>query len=341
MNEPFELDAVDVDGAIRETAERVDGHTRGAFLRKAGIGVGAIVGGSALMGALPQLASAAATSDTDILNFALTLEYLESAFYSEAVKKGALSGETKTFAKVVAGHEAAHVAALKGALGSSAVAKPKFDFKGTTDEPGQVPGHLRGARVHRRQRLPRPGREHQVEEGPRCGGLDPARSRPGTRPGSPTSAATARSPTPPRRRSPRARRRRRSSPPSRAPASSSASPNPESAPWEAHPLDLPRARPPAQATTQAKGIEMGTGLLSPTHLIFLAILALLLFGAKRLPEMARWLGTGLHEFKSSVSGLEHDAPGNRPVAAPVPTETALDQTPPVAERDAIEPAAVV
>ncbi len=81
---------------------------------------------------MPELASAAGTSDVDILNFALTLEYLESAFYSEAVMKGALSGETKTFAKVVAGHEAAHVGALKGALGSKAVAQPKFDFKGTT-----------------------------------------------------------------------------------------------------------------------------------------------------------------------------------------------------------------
>jgi sec-independent protein translocase protein TatA len=46
------------------------------------------------------------------------------------------------------------------------------------------------------------------------------------------------------------------------------------------------------------------GLMSPTHLVFLGVLALLLFGAKRLPEMARSLGTGMREFKTSVSGEE-------------------------------------
>jgi Ferritin-like domain len=135
MSDPFSsLEAVDIDGAIQEAGSRVDEQTRASFLRKAGIGLGALAGSGAILGALPSLASAAATSDVDILNFALTLEYLESAFYGESVMKGALSGETKTFAKVVAGHEAAHVAALKGALGSAAVAKPKFDFQGTTDD---------------------------------------------------------------------------------------------------------------------------------------------------------------------------------------------------------------
>jgi rubrerythrin len=126
------LDVLDSDGAIQETAERIDGDTRASFLRKAGLGAGAVLGSGALMGALPALAGAASTSDVDILNFALTLEYLEAAFYTEAVSKGALSGDVKKFAQIVAAHERAHVGFLKGALGAKAVKKPKFNFKGTT-----------------------------------------------------------------------------------------------------------------------------------------------------------------------------------------------------------------
>jgi sec-independent protein translocase protein TatA len=43
-------------------------------------------------------------------------------------------------------------------------------------------------------------------------------------------------------------------------------------------------------------------------MIFLAILALLLFGAKRLPEVGRSLGTGLREFKTTVTGMELGEP---------------------------------
>lgn len=134
MNTHPTLAEVDRDGAIREAMDEVSGDTRAAFLTKAAIATGGLVGGGALLGALAGTASAATSRDVAIANFALTLEYLESTFYAEAVSNGALSGETATFAKVVARHEAAHVAALKKMLGSAAIKKPSFDFKGTTED---------------------------------------------------------------------------------------------------------------------------------------------------------------------------------------------------------------
>jgi hypothetical protein len=140
MHEYPNLTDVDVDGAIQETAATA-GVNRADLLRRAALGGGAILGTSALLGMLPSVASAAtsgrqakssAAGDIAILNFALTLEYLEAAFYAEAVSKGALKGEAATFAKVVSSDEAQHVAFLKTALGMHAVKKPAFDFKGTT-----------------------------------------------------------------------------------------------------------------------------------------------------------------------------------------------------------------
>lgn len=46
-----------------------------------------------------------------------------------------------------------------------------------------------------------------------------------------------------------------------------------------------------------------TGWTSPTHIIIILALALMLFGAKRLPEIGRSLGTGMREFKDSVTGV--------------------------------------
>ena len=129
------LEELDQDGAIREAAEVVDGNTRASFLRKAGVGAGAVLGGSAFFGALPSIASAGVgASDIAILNFALTLEYLEAAFYLEAVNKGRFSGKVGRFASIVSAHENAHVAFLRGALGRKAVKKPNFNFKGTTTD---------------------------------------------------------------------------------------------------------------------------------------------------------------------------------------------------------------
>ena len=94
------LEAVDTDGAIREAAEEVSGDTRLGFLRKGALAGGAAVGGGAILGSLvaPALASAKGApprsfgkGDIGILNFALTLEYLESAFYNEAARNGAVT----------------------------------------------------------------------------------------------------------------------------------------------------------------------------------------------------------------------------------------------------------
>jgi Ferritin-like domain len=131
MRESDMLIEFDRDGAVAETAEAA-GVSRSALLRRAAIGGGALLGSGALLGLLPSVAGAATAGDVAILNFALTLEYLESAFYKEAIAKGKLTGETAKFAKTVSAHEAAHVAFLKKALGSHAVKSPSFDFKDTT-----------------------------------------------------------------------------------------------------------------------------------------------------------------------------------------------------------------
>jgi len=130
------LDVLDADGALRETAAATAGDTRARFLAKAGLLGGGLIGAAAL--GAPELAGAATRkSDIAILNYALTLEYLEAAFYTEAEKRGALSGELADFAIVVGAHERAHVQGLKAALGRKAVAKPKFNFQGTTTDPAR------------------------------------------------------------------------------------------------------------------------------------------------------------------------------------------------------------
>ena len=52
---------------------------------------------------------------------------------------------------------------------------------------------------------------------------------------------------------------------------------------------------------------MGLGELSPWHLLILAAVILVLFGAKRLPDSARSLGRAMRIFKSETAGLrDHD-----------------------------------
>jgi hypothetical protein len=129
----FSLEALDRDGAIREAVEQVSGHTRAGLLGKAA------VGGAALLGALaaPARAEATANSDVAILNYALTLEYLQAAFYTEAERLGAIKGKLAPIPRQLGAVERAHVAAIKSALGRAAVKRPAFDFRGVTEDPSE------------------------------------------------------------------------------------------------------------------------------------------------------------------------------------------------------------
>jgi sec-independent protein translocase protein TatA len=55
------------------------------------------------------------------------------------------------------------------------------------------------------------------------------------------------------------------------------------------------------------------GLDNPIHLAFLLVLMLLVFGAKRLPEMGRSLGSGMRGFKEAITG-EQSVAGGEPRA---------------------------
>ncbi|HTD09302.1 MAG TPA: twin-arginine translocase TatA/TatE family subunit [Solirubrobacteraceae bacterium] len=72
------------------------------------------------------------------------------------------------------------------------------------------------------------------------------------------------------------------------------------------------------------------GLDNPLHIAVLVVILLLVFGAKRLPEMGRSIGSGMREFKDSISGDSSaptltqstaQQPQAQPVAAQVPAQT--------------------
>ena len=119
-------------------------HDRRSFLRYAGlVGVGAsLVAGGAL--AAPGLAAAAPVGslragktggDIDILNYALTLEYLEADYYATGLSKGLLSGRELELVTPIGDHEKAHVAAVGDtvkSLGGTPVSKPKITYPAGT-----------------------------------------------------------------------------------------------------------------------------------------------------------------------------------------------------------------
>jgi sec-independent protein translocase protein TatA len=81
------------------------------------------------------------------------------------------------------------------------------------------------------------------------------------------------------------------------------------------------------------------GLDNPVHILLLLVVLLLVFGAKRLPEMGRSLGEGMRGFKDSLSGTSSPERPAAPIeAAPAPPVTAAVAAEPVAVPVAQEPA---
>lgn len=116
-------------------------YDRRSFLRSAvlvGVGAGFVgyfagdpTSGSRSSAWAGDLAQAGPKGDLEILNYALTLEYLESEFYKQGVDGGVLSGHELELVAPIRDHEVAHVAAVTQTindLGGQPVAKPKLKF---------------------------------------------------------------------------------------------------------------------------------------------------------------------------------------------------------------------
>jgi TatA/E family protein of Tat protein translocase len=96
------------------------------------------------------------------------------------------------------------------------------------------------------------------------------------------------------------------------------------------------------------------GLDNPLHLAFIVVILLLVFGARRLPEIGRSLGSGMREFKDAITNetkshalgagtQQPQAPMTaqppQPAAAPVPTPTPVPTPPPSPPQPPPEPVA--
>lgn len=114
----------------------VHGVTRSAFILRGALAAGAFYGTASVAPFVSQALAAEGSGDVEILNFALTLEYLEADFYNVKGRQVGLSGEARSYARVFGAEEAAHVSALTAAvkqLGGKPVAKPTFVFPASSE----------------------------------------------------------------------------------------------------------------------------------------------------------------------------------------------------------------
>jgi hypothetical protein len=109
----------------------VHGMTRASFILRGALAAGTAYGAASVAPFVSQAFAQAGGGDAEILNFALTLEYLEADFYTQKAKQLGLSGQAKAYATQFGAEEEAHVSALTAAvkrLGATPVKKPRFVF---------------------------------------------------------------------------------------------------------------------------------------------------------------------------------------------------------------------
>ena len=116
-----ELAAIDIKGISRQS-----------FIMRGAVTAGAVYGLGAVGPFVRQAMAQEGGGDVEILNFALTLEYLEAAFYTQALKRTkGLSSDVKSLATEIRDNEKEHVAALMSTikdLGGTPVKAPGVDF---------------------------------------------------------------------------------------------------------------------------------------------------------------------------------------------------------------------
>jgi rubrerythrin len=106
--------------------------SRSEVILKGALAAGAVYGTFMIGPYVRKAFAMTGGGDVDIVNFALTLEYLESTFYEEAKKRAGAKGELMKLINLLAEDEKQHVEALEGTvkkLGGKPVAKPKFNFE--------------------------------------------------------------------------------------------------------------------------------------------------------------------------------------------------------------------